>query len=202
MVLTTEILIFETSSEFRDDPGLAIPAFEMVLEVDGAHAPAYYGKQIEDASTGYIILNWDSYEAHKAFIDSPSYSALLEKLKPSLGASGKAEMYHVQFSAPTIALEKPATEVCILTLKAPENRATVVDILSTISEATEKAVVFGQTREDENKYILIGGWPTVEAHLETIARPEVTAILEKLYSLVDKDHHYHTKLLQYPRVAS
>lgn len=119
--------------------------------------PVRFGKALPPLS-----VDWDNYEAHKAFIDSPSYSALLEKLKPSLGASGKAEMYHVLFSAPTIALEKPATEVCILTLKAPENRATVVDILSTISEATEKAVVFGQTREDDNKYILIGGWPTVE----------------------------------------
>lgn len=71
-------------------------------------------------------------------------------------------MYHVQFSAPTIALEKPVTELLILTLKAPENRATVVDILSKISEASGKILVFGQTREDESKYVLIGGWPTVE----------------------------------------
>jgi hypothetical protein len=126
-------------------------------------------------------------------------------------------MYHVQFSAPTIALEKPVTEVLILTLKAPENRATVVDILSKISEVTEKRLVFGQTREDENKYILIGGWPTVEvcrrnasrvfrsdynasssqAHWETVAKPEIAATLDKLYSLAAKDHHYHTKLSQY-----
>lgn len=85
----------------------------------------------------------------------------MEKLKPCIGGP-KADMYHVQFSAPTIALEKPVTDVVILTLKAPENRASVVDILSKISEASEKMVVFGQTREDENKYILIGGWDTVE----------------------------------------
>lgn len=72
-------------------------------------------------------------------------------------------MYHVKFSAPTaLALGKPVTEVLVLTLKAPENRTDVVDILSKISEASENKSVFGQTREDENKYILIGGWPTVE----------------------------------------
>lgn len=107
-----------------------------------------------------LSIDWDSYEAHKAVIDGPSYSDIIGALKPSLG--GAAEMYHVQFSAPTIALEKPVTQVLILTLKAPENRASVVDILSKISEASEKILVFGQTREDENKYILIGGWPTVE----------------------------------------
>jgi quinol monooxygenase YgiN len=194
---TTEILIFEASNEFRDDPlRLSIPPFDIVLKADGVHAPAYYGKQVEDPSIwGNVFLNWDSYEAHKAVTDAPSYQAILDALKPSLG--GKTEMYHVQFSAPTIALEKPVTEVLILTLKAPENRATVVDILSKISEVTEKRLVFGQTREDENKYILIGGWPTVEAHWETVAKPEIAATLDKLYSLAAKDHHYHTKLSQY-----
>lgn len=72
------------------------------------------------------------------------------------------EMYHVQFSAPTIAFDKPVTEVLILTLNAPENRGAVVNILSKISESTGKLLVFGQTREDENKYILVGGWETVE----------------------------------------
>lgn len=74
-------------------------------------------------------------------------------------------MYHVQFSGPTIAFEKPVTEVLVLTLKAPENRSALVDILSKISEASEKIYVFGKTRENENKYILIGGWPTLEVCL-------------------------------------
>jgi len=38
MTLTTEVLIFETSDEFRNNPGLAIPAFEIVLKADGVHA--------------------------------------------------------------------------------------------------------------------------------------------------------------------
>ncbi|KAF8553326.1 hypothetical protein OG21DRAFT_1587504 [Imleria badia] len=37
-------------------------------------------------------------------------------------------MYHVQFSDPTIAFDKPVTEVLILTLKAPENQPALVDI--------------------------------------------------------------------------
>lgn len=38
MALTTEVLIFEASNEFRDDPKLAIPAFEIVLKTVGVHA--------------------------------------------------------------------------------------------------------------------------------------------------------------------
>lgn len=145
-----------------------------------------------------------------------SYADLLEALKPALG--GEITMYHVQFSAPTVAFEKPVTEILILTLKAPENRPSVVDILSKISEASEKMLVFGQTVEDENKYILVGGWPTVEvcnratlrpplvsnvlihlgkAHWETVAKPDVAAALSTLYSLASKDHIFHTKLSQY-----
>jgi len=37
MALTTEIFVFETRDEFRNDPGLAIPAFEVVVKADGVH---------------------------------------------------------------------------------------------------------------------------------------------------------------------
>ncbi|KAF8428052.1 hypothetical protein L210DRAFT_3564460 [Boletus edulis BED1] len=201
MTLTTEILIFEASDGFRNDPGLVIPAFDVALKAKGVQSPVYYGKQIEEPSTwGYLILNWDEYESHKALIDGPTYPDVIAGLKSSIGGSARTEMYHVKFASPTIALEMPVTEVAILSLKAPENRAALVDILTKLSEASEKRFVFGQTREDENKYVLIAGWPTVEAHQEISAKPEVAAAREKLLSLANKEHAYHTKLLQYPKL--
>ncbi|KAF8547994.1 hypothetical protein OG21DRAFT_1516764 [Imleria badia] len=213
MSFTTETLIFESSEAFRNDPRVATPTFDIVLKADGVHAPVYYGKQIGEPSThGYVFIStfhplivfdvftalsadWDSFESHKALIDGPSFPAVLEALQPSVG--GKATMYHVKFSGPTIAFEMPVTEVLTLTLKASENRASVVDILSKISEASEKTAVFGQTREDENKYVLVRGWPSVEAHWETAKKSELVAELGKLYSLANKDHLHDTKLLQY-----
>ncbi|KAG6374214.1 hypothetical protein JVT61DRAFT_4872 [Boletus reticuloceps] len=201
MTLTTEILIFETSEEFRNDPGIAIPASDVALKAKGVHPPLYYGKQIEEPSTwGYIILNWDDYESHKALMDGPTYPDVIAGLKSSFGGSARTEMYHVKFPAPMIALEKPVTEVAIVSLKAPENRAAVVDILTKFSEASKNMFVFGQTREDENKYVLIAGWQTIEEHLEAGAKPEVAPAREKLLSLVNKEHLYHTKLLQYPKL--
>ncbi|KAF8547192.1 hypothetical protein OG21DRAFT_1501679 [Imleria badia] len=197
MTLTTEVLIFESSEAFRNDPSLAIPPLDIVLKADGVHAPGYYGKEIKESSTrGYFFLNWDNFESHKAVIDAPSYPAVIEALKPSLG--GKVEMYHVHFSAPTIAaFDSPVTEVLILTLKAPENRAAVVELLSEFSEASGKRLVFGQTLEDENKYILVGGWQTAEAHLKAAAKPEFAAKIDKVLSLANRDHTY-TVLSQYP----
>ncbi|KAF8833627.1 hypothetical protein BDN67DRAFT_916591, partial [Paxillus ammoniavirescens] len=140
-------------------------------------------------------IDWATYEDHQTVMNDPSHPDLVAILKPSRG--GNLQIYHVQFSAPTVAFEKPVTEVLILTLKAPENRATVVDILSKISEASQKMLVFGQAIEDENKYIVVGGWPTVEAHWEAVAKPDAAAALTKLYSLATKDHLYHTKLANY-----
>ncbi|KAG9310827.1 hypothetical protein JVU11DRAFT_8680 [Chiua virens] len=54
-------------------------------------------------------------------------------------------MYHIRFLGPTIALDRPVTEVTILTLKAPENHEALVDILSKVSETTAKMLVFGRT---------------------------------------------------------
>lgn len=169
----------------------------------------------------YVIIHvdWDSWEAHSAIVDKPAYLDLLKALTPSLSGTHCPEMYHIQFSGPTVALEKPVTEVLVLTLKAPENRATMVDILSEIAGSSGESLIFGQTREEENKYILIGGWETVEvgrsnatrvlplddkkltrssqAHWEAVAKPEAAAAFERLYSLANKDHLFHTNLLQY-----
>lgn len=38
MTLTTEVLIFESSKGFRDDPNIVIPAFQQVLKEQGVHA--------------------------------------------------------------------------------------------------------------------------------------------------------------------
>ena len=91
---------------------------------------------------------------------APSFTKLVAGAAPALAAP--YTLYHVRFSAPTIALNYPVTEVAILTLKAPENRAGVVEILSGIAKATNNLYAFGLTRGDENKYVAICGWESVE----------------------------------------
>ena len=107
-----------------------------------------------------LSVDWDSYEKHKALIDGETYPDIVNGLKPAL--TGKVEMYRVKLSAPTTTLEKHVTSMLIVTLKAPANRDAVVEILTKISEGSDNALIFRQTHEDENKYILIGGWQTIE----------------------------------------
>ncbi|KAG2145433.1 uncharacterized protein EDB93DRAFT_1150934 [Suillus bovinus] len=192
---TTEILIFDTSEKFRNDVSMLRPAFDIVLKADGAHKPAYSGIQIENPSTGYVFLNWDSLAHHHAFMASPSYGPLGDVLKPALGS--ELNMYHVIFNDRSIALEQPVTEVLVITLKDPSHRAEVFDILGKISDSTKKMLVFGSTLEDENRIILVGGWSSVEAHWKMVAHPEPKAAIERLFALANKDHLFHVALNSY-----
>ncbi|KAF8838849.1 hypothetical protein BDN67DRAFT_970906 [Paxillus ammoniavirescens] len=192
----TEIVIFDIDEGFRAKLQAQKPAYDMVLKSAGVQQPPLYvGSQIENAKIGYLFVNWDSYEDCQAVLKDPALLDIIPILEHSPGAN--VQKHNVQFSGPTVAFDKPVTEILVLTLKAPENRAAVVDILSKISEASQEMFVFGQTIEDKNKYIVVGGWPTVEAHWETVAKPDAAAALTKLFSLTTKDHHYHIKLTYY-----
>ncbi|KAG2145710.1 hypothetical protein BD769DRAFT_1660825 [Suillus cothurnatus] len=192
---TTEVVIFDTSEEFRKDVSILRPAFDIISKVDGVQAPVYTGTQIENPATGYIFLNWDSLAHHQTLMASPSYGPLLEVLKPAFG--GPSKMHHVIFNDHPIAFQQPVTEVLVVTLKDPSYRAEVYDILTKMSDLTKKMLVFGPTLEDENVIILVGGWQSVEAHWETVANPEPKAAIERLFVLVTKDHLFHAALRPY-----
>ncbi|KAG1733519.1 hypothetical protein EDB19DRAFT_1830903 [Suillus lakei] len=192
---TTEIIIFETSEEFRNDYSILRPAFDIVSKSDGFQKPIYFGAQIEKPATGYLFLNWDSLAHHQAVMASPSYAPLLEVLKPAFG--GPSKMHHVIFNDHPIAFQQPVTEVLLITLKDPSHRAEVFDILSKLSDLTKKMLVFGPTLEDGNVIILVGGWSSVEAHWETVANPEPKAAIDRLFVLANKDHLFHVALRSY-----
>jgi len=193
---TTEVLIFDTSETHRKDVSAIIhPSFDLVYKADGCLRPGYFGVQTEDTTTGYIFINWESLGHHQTLINGPDYPHLLETLSPVFG--GKTQMHHVIFNDKSIAFDSPVTEVVITTLKDPSNRAEVFGILTKISAMTEKKLVFGSTLEDENVIIVVGGWPTVEAHLETVAKPEPKALVERLFVLSTTNHLFHTSLSKY-----
>lgn len=192
---TSELVIFDTTEAIRKDRSILKPAFELVLKSNGIQMPAYVGIQIENPAKGYVFMNWDSLAHHQAMLASPSYSNLLEALKPGYG--GWSKMYHVIFNAQPVAVKQPVTEVLLLTLKNPSNRTEVFDILTKLSDSTKKMAVFGPTLEDKNVIIFVAGWRSVEAHWEAVAKPETKAALERLYTLANKDHLFHTSFTSF-----
>ncbi|KAG0694608.1 hypothetical protein DFH29DRAFT_880609 [Suillus ampliporus] len=189
---TTEIIIFPTSEAFRNDSSILRPVLDIVSKADGVQMPVYAGLQIEDPATGYLFLNWDSLAHHQAAMASTSYGPLRKLLDSAFASPGK--MYHVIFNDKAIALQQPVTEVLLVTLKDPNHRAKVFEILNKFTELTKKMIVFGPTLEDENVIMIVGGWTSVEAHWETVANPEPKAAIERLFTLVNKDHLFHVAL--------
>ncbi|KAG0694607.1 hypothetical protein DFH29DRAFT_312080 [Suillus ampliporus] len=192
---TTEIVIFPTSETFRNDNSILHPAFDIMAKVDGLQTPIYSGLQVEDPATGYVFLNWDSLAHHKAAMASASYGTVHEIMTAAFAGSGK--MYHVIFNDHPIALQQPVTEILFVTLKDPSHRAEVFEIFNNFTEVSKKMLVFGPTLEDENVIVLVGGWESVEAHRETVAKSEPKAEIERLYTLVDEDHLFHAALTPY-----
>ncbi|KAG2057159.1 hypothetical protein BDR06DRAFT_952293 [Suillus hirtellus] len=92
------------------------------------------------------------------------------------------------------ARQQPVTEVLLLSIENPDHRTEVFDILTKISDSTENMLVFGPTLENENVIIVVGGWQSVEAHWEMVANPEPKAALERLYTLANEDHLFHSTL--------
>ncbi|KAG9308704.1 hypothetical protein JVU11DRAFT_9048 [Chiua virens] len=196
-VPTTEIVIINSNDSFPT-PEPLLSTFKQIKTL-GVNPSFYTGVEAENPKGGFIIVQWDSYEQHQKVVKSPSYTDVVNDLKPVLSGqnpTGTTEhkIYHVQFSGPAVAFDQPVTEMVIITLKDPGNHGAVVDILSKRSEASGNMLVYGQTREDENKYIIVSGWPTVEAQKQTASKPEVAAALRQLYSLADEDNLYSVTL--------
>ncbi|KAG2125504.1 hypothetical protein DEU56DRAFT_824896 [Suillus clintonianus] len=191
----TEVVIYSTTKELREDPSIVYHTLDLGFTADGVHKPAYSGVQIEDPATGYMFINWDSREKHMAILETPLLQSLQEAMKPIF--EGSVKMNHIIFNDHTTAFQQPVTEVLLLTPKDPSHRAEVFDILTKLSDSTKQMLVFGPALEDENEVVVVCGWPSVEAHWETVANPEPKAALERLYTIADKIHHFHTSLTPY-----
>ena len=152
----------------------------------------HYKRQL---TSPFLFADWDNYQAHKDVIDAPDYPAVGAALAPALATgefeSSGAVMWHLESwnSSPKLALqESKVTEVLILDLKAPENRARVEEILAALSAATKGVLVFSKTREAPDTYVVIGGWDSCQQHWDMIKAPEVDATLKELYSLAPKQN--------------
>jgi len=164
-----------------------------VLKSPGAQ-DGYYGVQIENSDTGYVFLNWESLKHHQDLIASPSYPAVIESLSHCLG--GPAKMYHVQFSGVLNALKEPITEVFTFKLNAPEQREAVVGYLKTAADVGKGTIAFGQTVEDENLYIMLCGWASLEAHAKRAEESDAKTARD-FFSTIGEIEMKHTKLTQF-----
>lgn len=118
----------------------------------------YYGTTTEPHTV------WESYEHHKALIDSPSAPDGMEALKSALG-DGPLEMCHTQFrDDPSSVFEAPLTELNFVTPTAGKTAAEVADIFGQILSglSSQAPNTQGMSKEKDDTLVVVTGWDSVE----------------------------------------
>ncbi|TFK49735.1 hypothetical protein OE88DRAFT_1662367 [Heliocybe sulcata] len=161
----TELVVFDASEAYQKDNKAAQGLVDVLNKTDGKIA-TWHGPGVEDPTKGYLWVRWESLDAHKALMDSPTYPDLIASMKPCL--AGEFEMVHVKFNKdPLEALNAPATEVVTVTLKEGKSE---VDITAFLEQGSKmelpgaSASAYGPVVEKPGSFIMIVGWSSVEAH--------------------------------------
>ncbi|KAJ4984094.1 hypothetical protein SVAN01_10450 [Stagonosporopsis vannaccii] len=143
-----------------------------------------WGPQIENPSIVQMAIDWESLDAHKAFMASDAYGPFLDRLPPI--QAGPPSLFHLTFpSSPdsgTYPFDAPVTECLSMYFDPSHDSATFDKSYLTFvagmgrvqgSEATgfiggwsvETHKVDGEG-EEKKLFGAFIGWPTVEAHME------------------------------------
>ncbi|KII84621.1 hypothetical protein PLICRDRAFT_179431 [Plicaturopsis crispa FD-325 SS-3] len=180
----TEICTFSASDAYRTDQSIVKPFAQTLIGTPG-FISLYHGLQVEDPTVGYIFIVWESFEAHKALIDSPAQGPILDTLKP-LFAGQFTSVIHAKFTTdPTAALSAPTTEYLFTTPKEGSSKEALSEIFSKLALRDFPEVLGaadGPCIERDDTLVLVVGWESVEAHraLMKTAHPDKLKILGTL----------------------
>ncbi|TFK40845.1 hypothetical protein BDQ12DRAFT_711448 [Crucibulum laeve] len=169
---SVEFVVFPASDALLADESVIFPALDFISKVEG-YIKTYWGLQLEDKKTLYWAIVWESYEHHKAFMQSSELHVLISHLKVALG--GKPTIQNVVYSDDaTNAFTAPTTE--LVTFKKKDGSTDelkaglryIADIVDKL-EKTHPPTVFGPTIEDPSVFFAAAGWDSLEAHQEALA---------------------------------
>ncbi|KAI0269753.1 hypothetical protein BC834DRAFT_569223 [Gloeopeniophorella convolvens] len=168
-----EIAFWPASDAYRNDQSVGDPSVEY-LRLNTKAEGIFHGLQSEEPNFNAVIA-WNKIQDHKDLIDDTvKYPKLRELLKVTM-AGGDIEMVHVNFTAdPTPAFKAPVTEYVYITPNSPEDKSTVQGYIDRIAAwANDPSTVAlggarGSTVERPEEYVLVIGWPSIEAHTESL----------------------------------
>ncbi|KAJ7069763.1 hypothetical protein C8F01DRAFT_527375 [Mycena amicta] len=188
-----QIAGFPISEAFVSSPDTFKAPLDVIKTAQG-HIKSYYGVQVEDKQSGYFVSVWETYEDHLKLIAEPGYQSLVQILRPATIDSSKFNRNHIDVSTdPLAALSSPAVEFVVFTLKnGPTDADKLVPLLTELESGLNAAAgahppcIWGQSREDKSKFLLVVGWDTVEAHWEAVKEGTgLHATVGKIASLAD-----------------
>ncbi|TFK74836.1 hypothetical protein BDN72DRAFT_955493 [Pluteus cervinus] len=187
-----ELLTFQASPAYLKDRSIFNGIFKEVLSALGCKG-LYFGQQLEDEKTGYLLIVWETYEHHKALIDSAGYGQIVAQLKTGIDETAPVpfELIHIPLDTdPTAALEAEVTEVAIFTPKA-DKVETVIPELRNLEQELNKVKgsrppsTLNEVREKPGNWGFIVGWDSVEAHTSAVQVPAIKAIIDKVLGSKD-----------------
>jgi len=172
---TVEIVFFDSSKQYQDDPGKSMADLVEYLKTTKGYISTHHGPQVEDNTKAYSFVEWQTYEDHKVILDSPTYDVdVIAKVLPALSSVSPPSLksIHVQFDIdPTKVLDAPVIEIIVLTMK-PEckiKKEELKALLAVFRANVDKialSTAWGQAKEDEDLFVEIVGWESVEAHIQ------------------------------------
>jgi len=185
----TELCAFAASDAYLSDPSLPHAAFDLIANVDG-HISSYQGIQIEDKTTGYMVLAWETLEHHKKLMKHESYQTLLKATAQLY--TGDFQMEHVPFNKPIIeAMAAPVTEIISFTLKPGKLKDDLMPLLDKLFKVVDTLkgihppAVFGSSIEKEDRVVGLLGWDSVEAHKEAIKDEELRKVVSEVVDIAE-----------------
>ncbi|KAF2623366.1 hypothetical protein BU25DRAFT_400769 [Macroventuria anomochaeta] len=169
-----------------------------------------WGTQIETPSIVQMAIDWESLDAHRAFIASDAYGPFLDRLATIL--DGSPHFFHIKLPVPsqesgTPSFDAPVTECVSLYFDPSLDEATYNKSFSTFVAEAGKVQGSGATGlvggwgvethkvdrgEDEKKFFgAFVGWPSVESHMELWKKEEFRKVVENLKEGVEKIKMHH-----------
>ncbi|KAJ4332896.1 hypothetical protein N0V87_008026 [Didymella glomerata] len=166
-----------------------------------------WGKQIENPSITQMVIDWESLDAHKAFVASEPYGPFLDKLAPLL--DGSPHLFHIKLPASSngAGFDAPVTECINLYFDSSLDEASYDKSFSTFvaeagkiqgSEATGLVGGWGvETHRvdgegDEKKYFgAFIGWPSVDSHMEFRKNEDFPQVVSHLREGTEKVKVHH-----------
>ncbi|KAF1923591.1 uncharacterized protein M421DRAFT_425648 [Didymella exigua CBS 183.55] len=169
-----------------------------------------WGKQIETPRIAQMAIDWETLDAHKAFVASEPYGPFLDELAPIL--EGTPHLFHVKLPVPTqesetAPFDAPMTE-CISLYFDPSIDGASYDksFASFVAEAgkvqgSEATGLIGgwgvemhkvDSDGDEKKFFgTFIGWPSVESHMEFRKKEDFSSVVAHLRKGVEKVKMHH-----------
>ncbi|KAH9480648.1 hypothetical protein JR316_0007248 [Psilocybe cubensis] len=151
------------------------PALETLKKQKGCLGVRYGFVEEHHKLFVYLFVVWDKYEDHAAFMKQPDYPGVLG-IEQCISEGG-IDVNHVEFTGDfNKALNAPVMEVSVINTKKGTVKELVIGYIDTLAaKVAAKNVKYeptwGTARENDNRFYVLIGWDSVDAHKHAINDP-------------------------------